>query len=121
MNGVSAVGVLGLGIIGSPFIGYQQDLEVDKQLARSQPALYQKVNDVPKQSIFGKAPSLNQESIKTLSPEETKQLEEVQNLSKKGSFARIAMLPAFMFLCYLGLFFYFRSKGGYKPLEIGRH
>jgi hypothetical protein len=24
-----------------------------------------------------------------------------------------------MLVCYIGLFFYFRSKGGYKPVAIG--
>ena len=44
LNGVSAVGVLGLGIIGSPFIGYQQDKEVDRQLRDTNPALHAGVN-----------------------------------------------------------------------------
>lgn len=118
LNGVSAVGVLGLGIIGSPFIGWQQDLEVDAQLSKTQPAIHAKVMDEPKSSIFGKDPSLNQEKIKALAPDELKKLEEAQNLSKKGSFARIAQLPAFMLACYIGLFLYFKSRGGYKPIEI---
>ncbi len=119
LNGVSAVGVLGLGIIGSPFIGYQQDLEVDKQLSSKQPALYQIVKDQPKASIFGSAPSLSQEKIKALDEKSHKQLEEVQNLSKKGMFLRIAVLPTFMFFCYMAMWFYFRSRGGYKPVALG--
>jgi hypothetical protein len=32
------------------------------------------------------------------------------------------MFPAFMFICYLGLILYFRSKGGYKPVSLdGSH
>ncbi len=37
LNGVSAMGVLFLGVLGSPAIGYKQDMAVDKQLAKSQP------------------------------------------------------------------------------------
>jgi len=119
LNGVSAVGVLGLGVLGSTFIGYQQDLEVDKQLSTKQPALYAKVQGVPKSTIFGMDPSLDQEKVKALAPAETTALEEVQNVSKKSSFVRIAILPGFMLVCYLGIFFWFRSRGGYKPVVIG--
>jgi hypothetical protein len=32
LNGVSAVGVLFLGVLGSPYIGYKQDVDLDKRL-----------------------------------------------------------------------------------------
>lgn len=119
LNGVSAVGVLGLGIIGSPFIGYQQDREVDRQLRDSQPALHATVNGPEKTAIFGKSPSLDADRVKALPKEQKAELDKVQAQSKKAMFAKIAMLPAFMLLCYLGMFFYFRGRGGYKPVEIG--
>ena len=34
--------------------------------------------------------------------------------------AKMAMFPAFMFACYTGLFLYFRSKGGYRAVDIGK-
>ncbi len=36
LNGVSAVGVLFLGVLGSPYIGYKQDLDMDKRLAATE-------------------------------------------------------------------------------------
>ena len=36
-----------------------------------------------------------------------------------GDISRTAMLPAFMLVCYLGMLFYFRSRGGYRPKELG--
>lgn len=119
LNGVSAVGVLFLGVLGAPGIGYFQDVAVDKQLAQSQPALYEKVKDEPKQSIFGLAPSLNQAAIKNLTGDDKKVLEDIQNHNKKATFLGIAVLPAFMLVCYLGMFLWFRSRGGYKPVAIG--
>ena len=41
--------------------------------------------------------------------------------SKRGAFGNIAVLPSFMLLCYLVMWFYFRQKGGYKPVAIGAH
>jgi hypothetical protein len=113
------MGVLFLGVIGSPAIGYVQDVAVDKQLSKSQPALYQKVKGEPKPSIFGNSPSLNQEAIKALGADDKQALEVVQNENKKATFLGIAVLPTFMLVCYLGMFFWFKSRGGYKPVSIG--
>lgn len=33
-------------------------------------------------------------------------------------FALSIILPSFMLACYLGLLLYFRSKGGYKPVDL---
>lgn len=121
LNGVSAVGVLFLGVLGSPFIGYRQDVDLDKRLAESQPALRETITAAPKATIFGDAPSLDQEKIKDLGAEQKQALETVQAESKKHVFVDIAILPAFMLLCYLGMYFHFRRKGGYKPVAMSGH
>lgn len=121
LNGVSAVGVLFLGVLGSPFIGYQQDQDVHHRLNNEHSALLAKVNGPEKPSIFGSAPSLDQEKIKALSEADTTELTAVQAESKRGAFTDIAVLPSFMLLCYLFMWIYFRAKGGYKPVAIGGH
>jgi hypothetical protein len=30
----------------------------------------------------------------------------------------MALFPAFTFVCYLALFLYFKSRGGYKPVQL---
>lgn len=122
LNGVSAVGVLFLGVLGNPYIGYKQDLDMDKRLnVTEHAAVYAKVKGAEKEGMFGKVPSLDQGKIKALPEAERKQIETVQAASKRGAFTAIALLPTFMLVCYLGLFLYFRAKGGYKPIEIGGH
>jgi hypothetical protein len=121
LNGVSAVGVLFLGVLGSPFIGYQQDQDMHQRLTRDHGALLAKVDGGVKDSMFGKSPTLDQAKIKDLDEASTKELLAVQSDSKRGAFADIAILPAFMLLCYLIMWFYYRSKGGYKPVAIGAH
>lgn len=118
LNGVSAVGVLFLGVLGSPFIGYQQDQDMHQRLSKDQPALLAKVAGPEKASIFGAAPSLDQEKIKALNETSAKQLTAVQADSKRGAFVDIAILPSFMLVCYLGMWLWFRARGGYKPVEI---
>lgn len=119
LNGVSAVGVLFLGVLGSPYIGYKQDLDLDKRLnTPANSALYAAVKAEPKTSIFGSAPTLDQAKIRALPAEQQKQLEEVQAANKRSVFTTIALLPSFMLVCYVGLLLYFRAKGGYKPVDL---
>jgi hypothetical protein len=119
LNGVSAVGVLFLGVLGSPYIGYQQDLDMQKRLSNPEhTALYSQIKGQDTPGIFGAAPTLDQEKIKALPAPQLQQLEVLQAASKRNVFTTIALLPAFMLLCYLGMFLYFRAKGGYKPVEL---
>ncbi len=121
LNGVSAVGVLFLGVLGSPFIGYQQDQDMHARLKADHAPLLAKVDGGVKDSIFGKAPTIDQDKIKELDEASAKELAAVQADSKRGAFADIAVLPAFMLLCYLVMWFYYRSRGGYKPVALGAH
>jgi hypothetical protein len=119
LNGVSAVGVLFLGVLGSPYIGHKQDLDMAERLtATEHSALYAQIKGEPKAGIFGNAPTLNQEKIKTLPAPQHQELETVQAASKRSVFTTIAILPSFMLACYLGMFFWFRSRGGYQPVVI---
>jgi DHA2 family metal-tetracycline-proton antiporter-like MFS transporter len=119
LNGVSAVGVLFLGVLGSPYIGFKQDGDLEKRLNNPEhAALYATVKGEPKPSLFGASPTLDQAKIKALPEAQAKELEEVQAASKRSVFTTIAILPTFMLICYLGLFFYFRGKGGYKPVDL---
>lgn len=120
LNGVSAVGVLFLGVLGSPYLGYKQDQDMDKRLsAQENAALYAQVKGEPKETTFGMSPTIDQEKIKALAPEQTKQFVDVQAVSKRSVFFTISILPAIMLVCYLGMWLYFRSKGGYKPVALG--
>ncbi len=38
--------------------------------------------------------------------------------AKETAMASVAILPLIMAVCYLGLIFYFKSKGGYKAIDI---
>lgn len=119
LNGVSAVGVLFLGVLGSPYIGYKQDLDLDKRLNNpAHQALYAEVKAAPKMSLFGPAPTLDQDKIKALPAAQQKELEEVQAANKRSIFTTISLLPSFMLLCYLGMLLYFRSRGGYRPIAL---
>ncbi|MEM7603136.1 MAG: MFS transporter, partial [Verrucomicrobiota bacterium] len=117
LNGVSAVGVLGMGILGAPLMGFYLDKGTDADL-KEVPAIYEKVSAPAKPTMFGDSPTLDSAAVSTLEGEEKETLVRIQNSNKKDAFLRQSVLPAFLLLCYLILFFYFKSKGGYKPVEL---
>lgn len=119
LNGVSAIGVLGMGVVGAPLMGIWQDTDIDRTLKDSHTAIHQKVNGPRVPNIIGSSPSLDAKAVEALPAEEKTVVTTVQNDFKKLTFARTAILPAFMLACYIALFLRFKSKGGYKPVEIG--
>lgn len=121
LNGVSAIGVLGMGVIGAPLMGIWQDTDIDKALRDKHPAIHQQVKGNDVANLIGSAPSVNAQAVENLPEADRKTVTTIQNEFKKKTFARTAILPGFMLVCYLGLFLYFRSRGGYKPVEIGTH
>ncbi|MEX2580339.1 MAG: MFS transporter [Verrucomicrobiales bacterium] len=118
LNGVSAVGVLGMGIIGTPLMGYFLDRGIDDNLRAEQPGIHQRVTGPDKATMFGDLPSINNAVVEELNPGERASFDGVVRRNKKLAFARQATLPAFLLVCYLILFFYFRAKGGYRPEEL---
>ncbi|HEY1052551.1 MAG TPA: MFS transporter [Prosthecobacter sp.] len=118
LNGVSAIAVLGMGVVGAPLMGIWQDTDIDRTLREKHPAIHQVVKGKDVVNIVGTAPTINGDAVKQLPEADAKTVQLVQNEFKKKTFGRTALLPCFMLACYISLFLYFRSKGGYKPVDI---
>ena len=118
LNGVSAIGVLGMGVIGAPLMGIWQDTDIDKALREKHPAIHQQVRGPESKNLIGTAPSVDARAVAALPEAERQTVTTIQNEFKKKTFARTALLPGFLLLCYIGLFLYFRGRGGYKPVQI---
>lgn len=121
LNGVSAVGVLFMGIVGAPLIGLVQDQSVDADLRETAPEIHQAIAGEPREAILGlTVPTIDTEKLAALPEEKQTVVAEVRDGEKKATLAKIAVLPAFMLLCYLGLLAWFKSQGGYKPVELAQ-
>lgn len=122
LNGVSAIGVLGMGILGTPIMGGLQDKGISRDLKENHPAIFEKVANEPKNLAFiGEVQSLNADKINALSEEDQAVITKTKYPHKKAAFWQVAILPAFMLVCYLIIFFYFKARGGYKVEELGGH
>lgn len=120
LNGVSAVGVLGMGILGTPIMGGLQDKGIDRDLAEKHPGIHEVVATPARSApLIGEVRGIDADKLKELTEEQQAIVTEIRYPHKKAAFVQVAVLPTFMLVCYLLLFFYFKSKGGYKPVEIG--
>ncbi len=120
LNAIAGVGMLCVGVLGNPFLGAMQDNDLDVRLREENPALHQNIA-LPEQSkyLFRYQP-LDKQKIEQLPPEEKAEVEQIITSTNQATLAKVALLPLTMFLCYLALILYFRSKGGYRPVEIGQ-
>ena len=115
LNTLGGLGMLAVGVLGAPYQGYIQDTKADRDLLAANPAVYAKVIDPPKQSVFGEYKKIDAEKVKALPAADKAEITTIQDASKRNVLVVTAIFPCIMLACYLGLVVYFRSKGGYKP------
>lgn len=120
LNAIAGVGMLAVGTLGGPFIGFLQDNSADQILAARHPEIQQRVV-VQQEGLFGKSRSIDQKVLEELSTDQRDAVETVVVEAKQGTLATVAILPAIMFLCYLGLIGYYRSRGGYTAQVLTGH
>jgi len=118
LSSVSAVVLIAVGVLGNPFLGALQDDSLDKTLAQQNPALYQKVAE-PAQRKYGFVyHPLDKSKFPTLPAADQAELERINATNNQATLGKVAVLPAIMFFCYLGLIVYFRSRGGYREVRL---
>jgi MFS family permease len=118
LNALGGIGMLAVGILGAPFIGYLQEYSATAKLQASNPALYESVT-VEKKYLLGDYRAIDPAKSAAVTDEASK--ETIRTATTTGQFSalgKMAMFPAFMLVCYLALIAYFKSKGGYKPVEL---
>ncbi len=122
LNVTSAVGQLGVGIIGAVFLGSIQDSEIDAKLQvydnQHHTAYHDTYVTEVKRSIFGEYKALDYDRLSDADPETLSVVEDVQNQAKKSALSTVSILPVFMFLFFVALIIYFKLRGGYKPVEL---
>lgn len=117
LNAVGGMGMLAVGVLGMPFIGWLQDSHSTRQLKQDQPGLYTQVQ-VEKQWYAGRYEAIDPEKVKTLAKSDQEFVNSVMEKVKHGALAYMAIFPCTMLVGYLLLMAYFASKGGYKPVDL---
>lgn len=122
LNIAGGVGMIGAGVIGAVILGFFQDTTTDQNLRKydqqNNSALHSKYVTEEKRSIFGDYRAVDAAKVDQASDDEKKTIITVQETSKKETLKKVAWFPVGMFIIYIMLILYFRSKGGYKAVSI---
>jgi MFS family permease len=143
LNAISGIGMLACGAIGFPLLGLFQINTQKTELVESEfvssnlPAIVETVDGVPTlktvsetEGLFGSYSTVDSDAIaaeiakiqdKDKAEKLTEEVASIAELSPKHSLAKIAIFPIAMLIGFIGLFVYFKSKGGYKPVDIGEY
>ena len=113
LNAIAGIGMLSVGILGGPFIGFLQERSVTDAIELEIPSIYADVID-HNDYLLGKYSSLNSTSVEALPKAIRTNVEVIRVRETQGALAKMIIFPAFMLVCYLFLILYFKSKGGYR-------
>lgn len=128
MSLMGGIGMMSAGLIGSPGLGYFKDRYAAEELEKTNSALYAEWKETETKSSFLK--------FEAVEPINAKRLEEAKNTGvddrteaqatvvaadiegNRRTLKVDSLIPGTMAVIYLLLIFYFRAKGGYKPVEL---
>jgi hypothetical protein len=118
LNAISGIGMIAVGVLGFPFIGAIQEETATAVLKEKNPTVAAQV--VEQQKKFGVSyEAINPDKAAKVTDPEGR--DAIAAASKAGQFdalAKMALFPTFMLVCYIILFIYFKSRGGYKAQDI---
>lgn len=117
LNAVGGMGMLAVGVLGTPFIGLLQDNAVAKHLKAEQAPIASVVL-VEKEGMYGKYEAVDGDKVKTLTAEQQATLSDITEQGKQSALATMALFPVIMLVAYLLMMAYFASKGGYKQVHL---
>ncbi|MFN3650801.1 MAG: MFS transporter [Armatimonadota bacterium] len=120
LNAIAGVGMLAVGVVGNPFLGYIQDTSVNSHLQRENAAIHQQVA-TEKQWVFGQYVAPDPGKIATLPEADQAAVKHVSDVAKKEALLTVTIFPIIMLLGYLALLGYFKSRGGYKAEVLAGH
>lgn len=122
LNVTSGVGMIGAGVIGAVILGFVQDKSIDRSLyvheASNNTALHTKYVTQVKQSIFGDYLAVDAAKLEIAPEQDVQAVNTLRESAKKSALKTVAIFPVIMFVCYIGLMYYFKTKGGYKPIHL---
>ena len=119
LNAMGGIGMLAVGILGAPFLGYMQETSATEQLALTSPALSQSVT-VENKYLLGTYRAIDPvKSAAVTNPAGQAALHDAATKGQFTALGKMAMFPAFTFACYLALLLYFKARGGYKAVSLG--
>jgi len=118
LNAMGGMGMIAVGVLGGPLLGTLQDRALDQNLERKNTAIHTLVAREPTSNFGISYRPLDKSRIAALPKEQQDEVNKVIEETKHGMLGRVAVLPAIMFICYIGLIIYFKARGGYTVQQL---
>lgn len=122
INSVAGVGMLAVGIVGNPFLGYFQDRTIEQEVIQYDQANSTELHDTyitqEKVGLFGEYLSLDRQKLAAAPQTDREPVQAIQAQSGKDTLGVVAYLPLFTAVVFGLLALYFRRRGGYKPVVL---
>ena len=117
LNAIAGIGMLAVGILGGPVIGKMTEDSIKASIESSTDAeTYQSISN-DSTYFLGDYTAVDPEKVGNLPAEKIQSSRKAFKQENRDRLPR-RNLPGFMLICYIALIFHFKSKGGYKPVEI---
>ena len=134
LNAVSGIGMLAVGVLGFPYIGkLKSDVEIKEVVALEESASVPGLiadgsissNLLEEKDMYLKTIKykniISDEIDKVLAKADKETQEKIaktREVSPQRALKNMAVFPFIMLVAYILMYLYFRSKGGYKPIEL---
>lgn len=137
LNALGGIGMLAVGVLGFPFIGALQAnkavsaVESNAQITQAVPAILadeELTVTEQRSAYYGLVPYEAIDDAKVTAaltplpePERTEIADEIKSTrgkSAQGALANMTIFPGIMLVAYIGMFFYFKGKGGYQAQHL---
>jgi MFS family permease len=120
LNTVSAIGLLSVGIIGTPIMGAFYDSNLAKEVKKVDVAIYDSAQS-EKNFFSAKYTGIDKAKAEAASKEVGKDQEfskAVDNAGRGALQTTALAFPLVMLICFGLIALYFKSQGGYKPIVL---
>ena len=117
LNSIAGIGMLTVGIIGGPLIGAMQANSAETAIKKEMTGVYENVSS-ESSYILGTYTAVDDSKVAELPEEQQEEVSHLVKTARQGALAKVTIFPMIMLVAYIGLFVYFRARGGYKPVEL---
>jgi fucose permease len=117
LNAIAGIGMLTVGILGGPLIGKMQEDSAKVAIEEQKPGVYAGIS-TDSSYFLGGYTAIDAAKVAGLPEAEATELNDIAKVAKQGALKKVTVFPIFMLVCYLALILFFKSRGGYKPVDI---
>lgn len=117
LNAIAGIGMLTVGIVGGPLIGAMQEASVKSEIKEEMEGVYPQISRTDSY-VLGEYDAVAEAKVADLPEEQASRVMVIVKEAKQSALAKVTIFPAIMLLCYLGLIFYFKARGGYKAVDL---